>query len=315
MKCDDECDKKRDTRRLFVPRKKLNFPFFAYDVFKPGEVAYSRIKEFIDENKSIMHYSIEYPLDIINGVPFLFNNHDYYYCTQGSLFYFKNDDAAAKAYEIISQAKSYKLYGWTTIDDGHVRMNVLVGKNDIINVPYHENRGEYNGKEDPMLIRILYTIWDNVFPILLNRQFSSNDFFNLQMNYSMLWSSIDRYLVLKFGKRDQQENLQCLANEKSFEDAVLLFSDKNDKHPKVLSNEDYRCFKLNKDKPLCCIRYYYTIRCNVVHTGKSQYEDYQLLKYAVLELLQIYMYILRESFEDYDLFRDIYDEIVNFNMI
>ena len=38
-------------------------------------------------------------------------------------------------------------------------------------------------------------------------------------------------MVLKYGKRNQQENLKCLANEKSFEEAVLLFSDKYDKCP------------------------------------------------------------------------------------
>lgn len=305
---DDDCDKSRDTRRLSVFKNKLNLPFFAYDVFKPGEIAYSRIKEFIDEDKSIIDYRVEYPLDIINGVPFLFKSRGYYR-TLGSLLYFNSEDDASKAYEIISQAKSFKLYGWTTINDGFVRMNVLVGKNKIIKVQYHENRGEYHSKEDPMIVNVLYTIWNNILPLLGSKQFSDDNFFNLQMNYTMLWSSIDRYLVFKYGKRNQQENLVCLANEKSFEDAVLLFSDKNDRNPEVLSNEDYRRFKLDKKRPLCCIRYYYTIRCNVVHTGKSQYDDYELLKYATLELLQIYMYVLRDSFGDDSMFCDIFDEI------
>ena len=310
----DDCDKRRDTRRLFVPENKLNLPFFAYDVFKPGEIAFSRIKEFIDEDKSILDYSVKYPLDIINGVPFLFKSKGYYH-TRGSLFYFNNRHDAAIAYEIISEAKSFKLYGWTTINDDYECMNVLVGKNKIIKVQYHENRGEYNGRDDSMLVRVLYTIWDNVLPLLLKKHFSPDDFFNLQMNYIMLWSSIDRFLDLRYGNVNQQENLKCLANEKSFADAVSLFSDKNDKKPEVLSNEDYRRFQLDKEKPLCCIRYYYTIRCNVVHTGKSQYDDYQLLRYSVFELLQIYMHVLRDSFEDYDLFGDIFNEIYNFSIV
>ena len=310
----DDCDKRRDTRRLYVPKNKLNLPFFAYDVFKPGEIAYSRIEDLIDKNKSIRYYNVEYPLTIINGVPFLFKKHDQYYHTSGSLFYFKNYNAAAKAYEIISEAKSFKLYGWTTIKKDSIRMNVLMGKNDIIKVEYHENRGVYSGKEDLMLVRVLPAIWDNIYPLLKIKHFSPDAFFNLQMNYTMLWSSIDRFLDFRYGKRDQQHNLKCLANEKSFEDAVLLFSDKNNKLPKVLSNEDYRSFELNKEKPLCCIRYYYTIRCNVVHTGKSQAKDYDLLRHAILELLQIYMHVLMESFRDYDLFGNIYDEIVNFNI-
>lgn len=309
----DDCDEKRNIRRLSVPRN-LNLPFFAYDVFKPGEVAFSTIKEFIDEDKTIVDYCVEYPLEIVNGVPFLFKHHGNYYSTQGCLFYFKDNINAEKAYEIISQTKSHKLYGWTTINDRYATMNVLVGRNNIIKVPYHENWRVYEGKKDPMLVRALYTIWNNILPILSNKHPSTDDFFNLQMNYTMLWSSIDRYLVLKFGKKNQQENLKCLANEESFKDAVFMFSDKNDNLPSVLSNEDYRTFQLNKEKPLCCIRYYYTIRCNVVHTGKSRYSEYKLLKYAVLELLQIYICVLRDSFEDYELFGDIFDEILNFNI-
>ena len=80
--------------------------------------------------------------------------------------YFKNNSDAFKVYEIISQAKSHKLYVWTIINDGYARMNVLVGRDNIIKVPYHENRGVYVGKEDHMLVRALYTIWNNILPLL-----------------------------------------------------------------------------------------------------------------------------------------------------
>ncbi len=221
MPKDDECDKKRNTRRLNP--KNTDLPFFAYDVFKRGEVAYSRIEEFIDKDRTVWDYAVNHPLDIINGVPFLFKKRGNYYYTRGSLIYFKPGNEQ-EAYELISEAKSKKMYRWDTIYDGNVEMQVLVGRNDIIKVNYHENRGEYNEKEDPMITHVIYTIWNNVKQIISNRDFG-NDFFNLQMNYIMLWSSVDRYLVLRFGKRDQKENLKCLAEEESFKRAVLRFSD------------------------------------------------------------------------------------------
>lgn len=307
----DDCYKGRDTRRLRNP-KFLSSPFFAYDVFKRGEVAYSRIEDYVDEEKSIYGYGADFPLDIVNGVPFLFNVRGRGYHTQGDLLYFKKG-MEYEAYEIISDAKSLKLYGWRTYYDGYVKMNVLMGKKDIP-IEYHENRGIYRGKDDPMIIRCIYTIWRNVMLILLKEDFDTDDFFNLQMNYIFLWSSIDRYLVLKYGKKDQQENLKLLADEESFKNAVLKYADIHNKKPKVFSNEDYRNFILDKDKPLCCIRYYYTIRCNVVHTGKSSYDDYKLLKYATFELLLIYMQVLRDSFRDGELFRDIFYEIKMMDM-
>ena len=52
----------------------------------------------------------------------------------------------------------------------------------------------------------------------------------------------------------------------------------------------------------------------MVHTGKSSYDDYKLLKYATFELLLIYMQVLRDSFRDGELFRDIFYEIKMMDM-
>ena len=114
---------------------------------------------------------------------------------------------------------------------------------------------------------------------------------------------------MKYGKRFQQDNIDCLANEEAFKKAVSEFSDINDKKPSVFSNEDFRSFQLDKSKPLCCIRYYYTIRCNVVHTGKSNFDDYKLLKRSLFELLLIYIYVLRCALCDDRLFKDQFEEM------
>ena len=79
----------------------------------------------------------------------------------------------------------------------------------------------------------------------------------------------------------------------------------HNKNPEVFSSEDFRSFKLDKTKSLCCMRYYYAIRCNVVHMGKSSTDDYHGLKYALIELLFIYMYVLRRTLNEDELFDEI----------
>lgn len=285
----DDCDKKRNTYRLKNP-KNVNLPFFAYDVFKIGQIAYSRISDFVESYDN--HYTLNYSLNIENGVPFLVRKYYGNYSTVGTIIKFKKEDAY-EAYKIISEAKSFKLYRWATIGPKYNKINVLFGRDDIINFKYAENAVSYDSRNDPMLKDVIPTICENFFPILSENR-SPKNFLNLQMNYMLLWSSIDRYLVLKYGKRFQQDNLKCLANEDAFKIAVLKFSDIDRKKPSVFSNEDFRSFQLDRTKPLCCLRYYYTIRCNVVHTGKSNYNrDYKLLKKSLFELLMIYMYVLR----------------------
>ena len=307
MADEDDCYKKRNTNRLKIPND-ISLKFFAYDVFKEGQIAYSRISDYVEKSYDIR---VDYSLNNVNGVPFLVRKFNRYYSTYGTLIEFKKKDAY-DAYKIISDAKSKKLYGWRTIKYGEERINVLFGRDDIIDFEYAENAYRYDGRKDPMIVDVLLTIADNVLPIISKYSHDNNDFFNLQMNYAMLWSSIDRYLVLKYGKKNQQENLKFLADEESFKQAVLKYADINNKVPSVFSNEDFRSFDLNKQKPLCCIRYYYTIRCNVVHTGKSSYEDYDLLKYSMIELLIIYMYVLKESFNEKNLFKGYFEELEHF---
>ena len=294
----DDCDKKRETYRLRIP-KNTNLRFFAYDVYKPGEIAFSRISDFVEN----CEYSVvDYSLNTMNSVPFLVKSFGRNYRTYGCFIKFKNNDSY-EAYKIISESKSKKLYKWDTIRIYNEKINVLFAKEDIINFKYAENKRHYESLNDPMFVDCLKIICDNFIRILNEGSFESN-FFDLQMNYMLLWSSIDRFLVFRYGKINQQDNLVCIANEDIFKQAVSKFSDMKNENPEVFSNEDYRSFKLDKTKPLCCIRFYYTIRCNVVHTGKASFNDYDLLKKSLGELLLIYMYVLRHLLDERNLFEE-----------
>lgn len=50
------------------------------------------------------------------------------------------------------------------------------------------------------------------------------------------------------------------------------------------------------------MRYYYAIRCNVLHMRKSSIDDYHEIKYALIELLFICMYVLRHTLDEDELF-------------
>lgn len=102
----DDCNEDKNTYKLKVP-KDISLPFFAYDVFKHGQIAFSRIEEYVDEEISISNVEVNYPLHLVNGVPYLFRSYDRYCSTQGSLIYFKREDAY-DAYKIISKSNLLK---------------------------------------------------------------------------------------------------------------------------------------------------------------------------------------------------------------
>ena len=57
-------------------------------------------------------------------------------------------------------------------------------------------------------------------------------------------------------------------------------------------------YTLNSEKPYDSIHYYYTIRCNVAHRGKALYNDDELIRQSLKELLGIFKDILNESFDE-----------------
>ena len=118
-------------------------------------------------------------------------------------------------------------------------------------------------------------------------------FFKLQMSYMLLWSSIERYCSLKYNNKGSKINK--LSKEKIFEEKLKKYVTHE---RKVYSAEDLREYTLSPEEPYESIRYYYTIRCNVVHKGKAMYNDEKMLRQSLKELLCIFKELLDETFEE-----------------
>ena len=303
MANDDNCYKKREGCKIEIPED-VNMPFFAYGVFKSGQLAYPRIKDYIDGEP--VKSKTKYPLKNINGVPILLKNDgDYDYGTLGELLYFKTD-YAEDMYEIIRSVKTKSLYIWDTItvkdleNDENIKANVLIGYKPKIDKPLYENWVEYDWKKDLTLSEVINIIYNKVHKVKVElkdtNKVNVKDFFTLQMNYMLLWSAIDRYLNLKYGFNKQWENLVFLSEEEIFKKAILKHIPDCYETPVVYSHEDLRDYELDKQRSLCCLRYYYAIRCNVVHSGKSCFMDFEVLAYSLCELLNILKDVLADTF-------------------
>ena len=124
-----------------------NLPFFAYGVLKPGEIAYSRIKDLIyEKTEACVKYSMRHR----DGVPVLFSKERDHEETCGYLFHFSDGD---EAYETIIDTISGNLYKWGTIYIGKERANVLFGRKPSNGSNYIEDADDrkcYCGKNDPL---------------------------------------------------------------------------------------------------------------------------------------------------------------------
>ena len=293
--------------RTVAPPKGNNIknPFFAYGIFKPGQLAYSRIKECV-KNKypNTIHYEMSYR----DGVPLILPDEDKHFITHGYLIYFK-DGFEKEAYDIISETEPVDLYKWKKIKVGINDANVLVGDN--VNKgcsPQKEYMPNYEGRNDPFFKEAIRLIEKNLNKIKVkekdkNYSLNVNDFFTLEMNYMLLWSAIERYSSLKYKFQGKGDNNRDFVNEDSFQKAFKKYVHRTDT---VYNAEQLYPKTLNHPNPrnpiegyIMSIQYYYTVRSNVVHRGKMiNMDDYNRLRLSLEELLLIFKDVLKDTFKE-----------------
>ena len=271
----------------------ISLPFFAYGIFKPKQVAHSKIKNHVDEEKT-RPAKVNYLMKHRDGVPILVDGESEYNHTEGTLLTFRQGHEK-EAYDIIAKTLSKKLYEWKSILINGENVNVLFGVNPDYGSDYIESCAErvsFDGKNDPFFNDAIKLIEKN-----LNSNKHSpglEPFFELQMNYMLLWSAIERYSGIKYNK-SKGENNRRFARQKAFREGIKKFEDKY--HQPVFSTDDLMVHKFDADDIYETLYYYYTFRCNIVHRGKSMGSDYEMLKKATEELLEIFKDVLKDTFD------------------
>ena len=278
-----------DNRTLKSPHN-TELPFFTYGIFKPGQLAYSKIGSCV---KNHYEHEIDYKMLMRDGVPLITAQSKGHHKTLGHLIYF-NRDCTKKAYESISKSAHENLYEWKEIKVGENKANILMGVNpEMGSSPFEGEIGDYKGQNDPYFKEAIETVENELNDE--NKHWSNiNDFFKLQMSYLLLWTSIERYASLKYNCPKIWQKWRKLSNEEVFKESLKRHV--TDKRT-VYSAEDLREYTLNPNKPYYSIKYYYTIRCNAAHRGKALHADDHIIRESLKELLAIFNDILDDTFD------------------
>ena len=272
----------------------INLPFFAYGIFKPGQLAYSIIENHIETK---IYKEIPYKLFERDGIPFLDikemsekekKNPDIP-MAKGYLIDFK-EEHRQQAYDDISGIEPRKYYRW--LNNKNRSFNVLVGKNPTKSNPRLVEDGNYNAKQDVYFTRALALITDEMKKYKVSTEFE--DFFKLQRNYILLWAAIERYNSLKYGEGNKTENNNKLAKEPFYKRAFEKYV--TEKREIFRTDKLKTPIKLDPSEPEKSMNYYYAVRSNVVHRGKSVIETDEItLRKSLLELLNIFQDVLEET--------------------
>ena len=276
-----------------------DLPFFAYGLFKLNELASNKILSFIDMDHPPTDITIKDKgcIFLRDGLPLL--NFDTISEVKGYIIRFKNDDCA-KAYDTISKFVDTGDYKWHEFDIESIKLRV----NSLIGV---ESDGfdfleetEWRGKNDPIFNEAMSTIAeiinefaDHRFPKKFDEKEWSR-FFKLQMAYLLLWSTIERYGSFAYGlclmPHEKKDELACEEPYRNTLEKVV-------KSPRGLHNPKWpdRAIVLRPSGASNSIRYYYQVRNNIVHRGKGEGRDGDIVQDSLIELFEIFKTVLAET--------------------
>ena len=104
---------------------------------------------------------------------------------------------------------------------------------------------------------------------------------------------------MKYGKEKISENIEEFSKEDTVIECVKnLKNFSRYKTKTVFSAKDLRNYELNPKETYDSLRFFYTIRCNVVHRGKILiYDDANLLLYSLDDLCEIFENVLKDTFQ------------------
>ncbi|MEU8337887.1 hypothetical protein [Micromonospora sp. WMMA1976] len=282
-----------------LPPQDQDLPLFVYGSLKPGELAFGLIKPFVDYGR-LVEATAAGVIRLRDGLPLL----DSLAAgrVRGFLLFFRAGKAD-EAWSLVTDFEPGTQYSWETTeavtDDGRrVAANVLAGtklQRGVSGDPLLE----WSARHDPVLgeglAEVRRLVWESA-PNGVQAQPDGPDFwrqfFRLQASYLLLWSVVERYTALRYGPaRDPWPRVCLLDEDLAFQAALETVTAKPDSV--VDSRKPTEKFALKADFTGGA-RYYYQIRSNLSHRGKSAFRDARLVLKAVVELHDAMLVLLAQ---------------------
>ncbi len=264
-------------------------PFFAYGIFRPGQLAYFQLRDLVEEIADPAQCKGK--LLLRDGLPIMdLTGTD---SVEGALLTFA-PGKAQEAYERISAMEPDSHYRWTEARVNENLANVLLGrftaKGSIV---FEEPK--WDGWTDPLFTSALDVIEET----LNTQEFDWNlkPLFRLQMAYLLLWSAIERYVSLRYhlGK-DVANKVRQLAQEAAFASGLLMHV--KERREVYRADQPDNKVVLDPQDPRKSLEYFYQLRSNLSHRGKGVVRDYDRIQEALAQLLPIFREVLRTAQTD-----------------
>ena len=278
----------------------INLPFFAYGIFKPGELGYLQLRDLVEDCKD--RATIRGSIRIRDGLPIV--DPDGTAGVTGIILRFRAG-REEDAYERIASLEPEQQYRWDVTSVDKQDVNYLAGKSPRKGSVPDDDEKEWCGKADRIFTTALEVVDET---LTANRGFAWDlkPLFRIEMAYMLLWSAIERYCSFRYGLAgDPMNKIKRMADDPAF--AAALKEALKDQGEQGSTPRDITVFRADRPKDSCSlspenpkksIEYYYQIRCNATHRGKAVVRDHERLEKSLSELLFIFRKVLAAAFAE-----------------
>ena len=262
-------------------------PFIAYGSFKPFELRYNLIKDYIQDYKEIEIIGL---MEEKDGIP-IFGLSGYFRFTYVAFSLNFKVGMEDIAYQKITENEPDTYYEWGIIDSKNILLGKkgVKGKNEFLEPSWTFRDDQYfnyglkacNSINKSNIIDDTNALERDYFP-----------FFKTSAAYMLLWTIIERFCTIKYGNIEPFQKIKCLAADSAIDWEIII--NKIDRIDKIYRSDKLNvALVLNKSKGAKRIlEYYYGIRSNMVHRGKDVFSDTAKVANSFFELKSIFEKIL-----------------------
>jgi hypothetical protein len=267
-------------------------PFFAYGAFKPGELAFTQIETFLDQQPT--RATAAGSLKVRDGLPLLDDRSGG--SVQGFLLTFSTDHCLS-AYETICRFEPKAIYSWKKVilTSPTVPANLLVGKKLDHGRPQDLEENSWSFRLDPVFKHGIPIIEKTVAQLGHKRfvsappeRFDWPRFFRLQMAYLLLWSAIERFSAFAYGPAlSPEQRVKALGKDPRFLSA--LGKHLSSPSQQVSDSRDPGDHShLDAARPEKAAGYFYQVSSNLSHRGKGAWSDGEIVRQSLITLLAVF---------------------------
>lgn len=273
---------------------RADLPFFAYGLFKPGQLGFLRLRELVVHSE--LDCALRGALLERDGLPIV--DEEGGDEIRGSLIFF-DERKVVEAYLSIRELEPDKHYRWGVGDvkanQGIQKANVLFGRRPSKGSSPVKQL-DWDGKEDPLFTSALEVVQE-IGEQNMRLESDLKPLFRLQMAYLLLWSAIERYVSFRYHLgSDVYAKVKKLAEEEAF--VVGLREQVSGRRTLYRADKPGEEEVLDVSRPSKSLSYYYQVRSNITHRGKAVERDFDTLRDSLEELHKIFRTVLDAAFRE-----------------